>query len=113
MQRLLLGGQDYALPTLAAWFDRMVLVRLKRRAEACHLSMLTDLHQTGHCWETPLSSITEPLESRDICWSEFISIEPCHHPDYIDRRSNAKMVQVGFGKTNIAGATHAKGPHAL
>src|SRR5713101_591114 len=48
---------------------------------------------------TPLSCMVKPLESRDVCRSEFIPIEPCHHTYHINRGSNAKMLQVRFGQT--------------
>src|SRR6266702_1030361 len=66
-----------------------------------------------HCWETPLSCMTQPLESRNVCRSEFVPIEPCYYAYHIDRRGNAEMLQVRFGKADITGAAPAKGPHAL
>src|SRR5437764_12286809 len=67
----------------------------------------------NYCWETPLSCQIKPLESRDACGGEFIPIKPCHRTHQINRRGNPKMVQVRFGKADIAGAAHAKGTHSL
>src|SRR6266516_2892564 len=71
------------------------------------------LHQRRHCWETPLSGMVKPLESRDACGSEFIPIEPCHHTHHINRSGNTKVLQMRFGKTDITGAAHTKGTNSL
>ena len=55
----------------------------------------------------------QSLESRNVCWREFLSIQPGDDTDYIDRRSNAEMLQMRFGQTNIPRAAHAKGPYSL
>src|SRR6266487_4919878 len=70
------------------------------------------LHQRRHCWETPLSGMVKPLESRDACGSEFIPIEPCHHTHHINRSGNTKVLQMRFGKTDITGAAHTKGTNS-
>jgi hypothetical protein len=67
----------------------------------------------NYCWETSLSCIGKSLESRDACGSQFIPIQPCYRTHHIDRRGNAKMLQMRFGKANITGAAHAKGTHPL
>src|SRR5262249_34916563 len=71
------------------------------------------LPQIGHCWETPLSCVVKSLEGRDACGSQLIPIKPCHRAHQITRRGNAKMLQMRFGKADIAGAAHAKGTHSL
>src|SRR6266487_1565564 len=70
-------------------------------------------HQTGHCWETPLSCKVKPLESSEACGSQFIPIEPCHRTNHINRGGNPKMLQMRFREANIARAAHAKGTHSL
>src|SRR5438270_6957196 len=67
----------------------------------------------NYCWETPLSCQVKPLVSRDACGSQFIPIKPCYCTHQINRSGNPKMLQVRFGKADIAGAAQAKGAHSL
>lgn len=50
----------------------------------------------------PLSRMVQPLEGRNACGCKLIPIKPGDNANEIDSRSNAEMMQMGFGQADVA-----------
>jgi hypothetical protein len=60
-----------------------------------------------------LRRAVKPFKSRNPSRGEQVAIEPGNETDEIDRRSNAKMLQMGFRHSQIPRTTQIKGTHSL
>ena len=77
------------------------------------LSIRLSLPRFGTLLANSSGSLVEPLKSRNAGRGERVAIKPVDKANQIDRRRNAKMLQMRFRQPKVARTTHINGAYSL